>query len=115
VRNAGSIAGNLMMAHEHPDFISDLATIFLAAGAVLRCGSPQTRGQTTRVSITQFFALEPKGLVIEGVFLPTFRPEQKLGTHKVSLMRQHAHALVNMGMRAAISPEGAPFSDFVLA
>lgn len=108
MRNAGSIAGNLMMAHAHPDFSSDLATIFLAAGAVLKCGSAQTRGQTTRVSLTQFFALEPKGLVIEEVFLPALGPEQKLVTHKVSLRRQHAHALVNMGLRAAISPEGAP-------
>lgn len=107
MRNVGTLAGNLMMAHSHEGFASDLATIFLAAGAVLKCGSALTKGdKPQRVTVTQFFELEQKGLVIEEIFLPAFGREERLVTQKVALRRQNAHALVNMGFRAAVDPEG---------
>jgi CO/xanthine dehydrogenase FAD-binding subunit len=106
VRNVGTLSGNLMMAHAHEGFASDLATIFLAAGAILTCGAAQTRGETQRVSVTKFFGLEQKGLVIEEVFLPVFGAGEKLVTQKVALRRQNAHALVNMGLRAAVDSDG---------
>lgn len=31
VRNIGTVAGNLMLKHAHPDFASDLFTLFVAA------------------------------------------------------------------------------------
>ena len=96
-----------MMACLHEGFASDLATIFIAAGAVLRTGSAQTLGKKKeRVSITQFFTLEPKGLVIEEVFLPAYDKEEKFVGHKVAVRRQNAHALVNMAMRAAVNDDG---------
>lgn len=96
-----------MMTLLHEDFTSDLATIFIAAGVVLTTGSAQTLGEKKmRVSITQFFDLEPKGLVIEEVFLPAYGKEEKFVGHKVALRRQNAHALVNMAMRASVNNEG---------
>lgn len=109
MRNAGSLAGNFMMAHTHPDFSSDVTTIFLAAGAVLTCGSAQTMGETQRVSVTQFFELSPEGLVIEEIFLPAFGGREKLVTQKVALRHIHAHALVNMAMRANVDTCGVLF------
>ena len=35
----GSVAGNLMLAHAHPDFPSDVLTIMEAAGATLLIGA----------------------------------------------------------------------------
>ena len=36
VRNAGSWAGNLMLAHTYPNFPSDVFTIMAAAGATVQ-------------------------------------------------------------------------------
>ncbi len=35
VRNIGTVAGNIMLKHAHPDFASDLFTLFVAARAAV--------------------------------------------------------------------------------
>lgn len=39
IRAVGSWAGNLMMAHDHNDFPSDVATIMAGAGAIVTIGT----------------------------------------------------------------------------
>ena len=46
VRAVGSWAGNLMMAHDHDDFPSDVATIMAGAGAIVTIGAA---GNVTKV------------------------------------------------------------------
>lgn len=54
VRNIASVAGNLMMAHEHPDFVSDIATILMAAETRLKICSAYSNGLPEFVNIEQF-------------------------------------------------------------
>ncbi|KAJ7381027.1 hypothetical protein OS493_004623 [Desmophyllum pertusum] len=52
VRNVGSIAGNLMLTHDHPDFPSDIFTILEAAGTRLIIG--KTRIDFIIITLTSF-------------------------------------------------------------
>ncbi|GLJ16108.1 hypothetical protein SUGI_0268590 [Cryptomeria japonica] len=71
VRNIGSVAGNLMMAHEHPDFVSDLATILTAVETRMKICSAYYNGLPEFVNIEQFFGMDMDGKVITEINIPT--------------------------------------------
>ena len=96
----GSVAGNLMMTHLHPDFVSDMGTILTAADATLSVTYAASKGaEITRVSVAQFFGMPSAGLVILSVFLPALSSSERLITQKVAVRRVNAHALVNAAFK----------------
>lgn len=108
VRNVGSVSGNLMMTHVHPDFVSDMATILTAAGATLSLTYAKSKGaEVTQVGVAQFFAMDPAGLVILSVFLPALSSSERLITQKVAVRRVNAHALLNAAFKFDVDePKG---------
>jgi len=101
VRNAGSIAGNLMIAHDQSSFPSDLLTILYTVGTILSIGSPS--GQVDKIDLASFGNYSMKGKVIISVFLPYSAQNERVQTFKVALRHQNAHALLNAGLRMTVS------------
>nr|XP_058949586.1 xanthine dehydrogenase/oxidase-like isoform X1 [Pocillopora verrucosa] len=101
VRNVASIAGNLMLTHDHPDFPSDIFTILEAAGARLIIADSSTASET-QYSLMQFLSLDMTGKVILAVLLPIFTSDYIICTYKVMPRSQNAHAYVNAGFVAKV-------------
>lgn len=101
VRNVASIAGNLMLTHDHPDFPSDIFTILEAAGSRLIIGDSSSNSET-QYSLMQFLNLDMTGKVILAVLLPVFSTDCIICTYKVMPRAQNAHAYVNAGFVAKV-------------
>lgn len=96
VRNAGSWAGNLMMAHDHSDFPSDVFTIMAAANATLNIGSA-SEGSSS-MDLFTFLQTDMTNKVIISMTIPALAKGQQLRTYKIMLRHVNCHAYVNAGM-----------------
>ncbi|KAL9979239.1 hypothetical protein ACROYT_G016871 [Oculina patagonica] len=101
VRNVGSIAGNLMLTHDHPDFPSDIFTILEAAGTRLIIGDSSSKTEA-QYSLMQFLNLDMTGKVILAALLPVFTSDCIICTYKIMPRSQNAHAYVNAGFVAKV-------------
>jgi xanthine dehydrogenase/oxidase len=66
VRNAGTLAGNLMLKHAHPEFPSDIFALFEAANGKLIVRSPSDE---VVVSPLEFLALDMTKVTYDKFFL----------------------------------------------
>lgn len=101
VRNAGSFAGNLVMAREYA-FASDLATIFMGTGASL---SVLIDGNSLTMSIEDFLWLPSLGespYLIVSMTVPFCAPSEYFFSFRQALRTVNAHALLNAGFRATM-------------
>eukprot|EP00658_Telonema_sp_P-2_P004638 TRINITY_DN1171_c0_g1_i6.p1 TRINITY_DN1171_c0_g1~~TRINITY_DN1171_c0_g1_i6.p1 ORF type:complete len:1360 (+),score=408.94 TRINITY_DN1171_c0_g1_i6:168-4247(+) len=100
VRNAGSWAGNLVMAREK-NFASDLATIFMGANATLNV---LLDGAPTALTMEDFLWLPdlPANFVVLSISLPVCGPSEYLFTFRQALRYVNAHALLNAAFRASL-------------
>jgi len=73
VRNAGTVAGNLMVKHAHPEFPSDLALTLSAAGAIITVRS--VSGEK-RLSIETFLQEDMTKKVLTKIELPPLQHEE---------------------------------------
>jgi len=73
VRNAGTIAGNLMVKHAHPEFPSDLALTLSAAGAIITVSN--ISGEK-RLSADTFLQENMTMKVLTKIELPPMRQEE---------------------------------------
>ncbi|ODM92327.1 Abscisic-aldehyde oxidase [Orchesella cincta] len=71
VRNAGTLAGNLMMKHAHREFPSDIFLLLETVAAKLRIGSSPTL--TRDYSPLEFRSLDMNGKVIISIHLPAYK------------------------------------------
>ncbi|CAL1538889.1 unnamed protein product [Lymnaea stagnalis] len=71
IRNLGSWAGNLMVKHAKPDFISDIFTMFETVGAKISIADGD--GNVKDYTLTQFLALGMHGKVIVSAQLPKYK------------------------------------------
>ncbi|CAG7832627.1 unnamed protein product, partial [Allacma fusca] len=95
VRNAGTLAGNLMLKHKHPEFPSDIALILLTVGATLTISSSPSLQQTR--SVQQFLLMNNMdGKVINSIHLPKLDQVQ-FRSFKITRRYQSSHAYVNAG------------------
>ncbi|XP_021929641.1 indole-3-acetaldehyde oxidase-like [Zootermopsis nevadensis] len=95
VRNVGTIAGNLSIKHEHPEFPSDLFLILVTVGATLTIAS---KGFLYRnVSMIDYLDMDMKHKVIKSITLPQIDDTYSLKTYKIMPRAQNAHAYVNAG------------------
>ncbi|RZC34943.1 indole-3-acetaldehyde oxidase-like, partial [Asbolus verrucosus] len=95
VRNLGTLAGNLMMKHDHHDFPSDIFLILETVGAVLLIVDAE--GNRTKISIKDLLNHSMKCKVIEKIILPPRSSGFKFDSYKIMPRAQNAHALVNAG------------------
>ncbi|XP_049766804.1 uncharacterized protein LOC126100259 [Schistocerca cancellata] len=95
VRNAGTIAGNLILKHEHPEFPSDIFVMLEAVDAKIDI-IDKTGAQTT-VSPLEYLEVDMKQKIIKSITLQPYDNNYFLKTYKIMPRAQNAHAYVNAG------------------
>lgn len=105
IRNVGSVAGNLMMTHQHGDFVSDIATILMAAGSRLTICSACLNASEETVSLEQFFRMTMEDKIILRISIPTLAVNSHFTTKKVALRRVNSHAIVNAAFKVQVDHE----------
>ncbi|CAH0400121.1 unnamed protein product [Chilo suppressalis] len=96
VKNIGTIAGNLMIKHQHNDFTSDIFLLFETVGAVLTIQNNQN--QVQMVSMADFLKLDMNRKVIVKASLQPYNDKDcKFVSYKVMPRSQNVHAMVNAG------------------
>jgi xanthine dehydrogenase/oxidase len=103
VRNAGTWAGNLMLAKKHPFFGSDLQTILSGLSAKL---DVYHQGAKKSLLIEEFadpsFVVDSSTLLIS-VFIPLPRDGEIVESYKVASRHVNAHAYANAAFSLVIS------------
>eukprot|EP00013_Stygamoeba_regulata_P027262 CAMPEP_0177664620 /NCGR_PEP_ID=MMETSP0447-20121125/20598_1 /TAXON_ID=0 /ORGANISM="Stygamoeba regulata, Strain BSH-02190019" /LENGTH=1404 /DNA_ID=CAMNT_0019170619 /DNA_START=82 /DNA_END=4296 /DNA_ORIENTATION=- len=103
VRNAGSIGGNIRLAHDYP-FPSDLFTVLMGAGASITvCGSDGMKLLATTVSCEALLAMDLTGRVLLSVELPFSQPQQHFQYFKTAIRHVNSHSLINAAFSCTLS------------
>lgn len=95
VRNIGSIAGNLMIKHEHNEFPSDIFLILETVGTQVHV--LKTPGRKQSMMLLEFLKLNMFHKIIYSVVLPPLSDEYEYRSYKIMPRTQNAHAHVNAG------------------
>ncbi|XP_008214986.2 indole-3-acetaldehyde oxidase [Nasonia vitripennis] len=95
MRNIGTIAGNLMLKHQHPEFQSDLFLILETAGAELHI--LESEGSKISSTFLDFMEIDMRHKLIYSVVLPRLEYNYVYKTYKIMPRAQNAHAIVNAG------------------
>ncbi|XP_018394514.1 PREDICTED: xanthine dehydrogenase/oxidase-like [Cyphomyrmex costatus] len=95
VRNTGSIAGNLMIKHEHNEFPSDMFLILETVGAQAHVLESPNRKKS--MLLKDFLKIDMFHKVIYSVMLPLLSDDYKFKSFKIMPRAQNAHAHVNAG------------------
>ncbi|KAJ2951519.1 hypothetical protein O0L34_g13669 [Tuta absoluta] len=101
VRNLGTIAGNLMIKHQHNEFPSDIFLLLETVGAQLTI--IHSNGTRKYVTMQQFLQTNMRCKIILNVLLPPLSDEYRLVTYKIMPRSQNAHAVVNAGFLYKLS------------
>ncbi|CAG5124756.1 unnamed protein product, partial [Candidula unifasciata] len=102
VRNAGCIAGNLMIKHNHPDFPSDLFTMMAAIGASVGVYDTSS-GKITKHPILEFLQkVKMAGKVLAFLEIPKFEENEHYRSFKITPRWQNAHAYVNAAFKIQV-------------
>ncbi|KAL1517488.1 hypothetical protein ABEB36_001248 [Hypothenemus hampei] len=105
VRNIGTIAGNLMIKHEHPRFQSDMFVILETIEAVLVI--VDTEDNEFMKSPSEFLTFDMKKKLIRNVILKEHNAESHYyRSYKIMNRSQNTHATVNAGFLFKMSTEG---------
>lgn len=89
----GTLAGNLMIKHNHREFISDVFTLFESIGATVKVGSSPTLWR--QYTLLEFLQLDMYGKVIISIHLPTYSGTYSYRTFKIGKRYQNTIAYVN--------------------
>ncbi|XP_055623208.1 xanthine dehydrogenase-like [Toxorhynchites rutilus septentrionalis] len=93
VRNAGTIAGNLMIKHQHPEFPSDIFLLLETVGATLTIA---TDGLSLHVTPLDFLKVDMAKKLLTIVTIPSLDPAQYMfRSFKVMPVAQNSRAYVN--------------------
>lgn len=95
VRNIGTIAGNLMIKHQHHDFPSDVFLILQTAGA--RIHILEAPGSKNDMTLLEFLDTDMKHKIIYSIVLPALDSAYVFRSYKIMPRAQNAHAHVNAG------------------
>ncbi|XP_053662777.1 xanthine dehydrogenase/oxidase-like [Anopheles marshallii] len=94
VRNVGSIAGNLSIKNQHPEFPSDLYILLEAIGAKLTVAESVTT--QSEVSPLQYIRMDMTKKLLKTVSLPAIVNQTNVfRSYRVAQRAQNAHAYVN--------------------
>ncbi|XP_026467610.1 indole-3-acetaldehyde oxidase-like [Ctenocephalides felis] len=103
VRNVGTIAGNLIIKHNHREFQSDIFLLFETVGAFLKLVG--TNNIETRVTLSEFLVTDMRNKIIVSVSLPQISGNFAFKSYKIMPRAQNAHAYVNAGFRLRFNNE----------
>ncbi|KAH1015763.1 hypothetical protein HUJ04_007098 [Dendroctonus ponderosae] len=96
IRNIGTLAGNLMIKHNHREFPSDIFLVLETCNATLDI--VDIEGNKHLTSPQQFLKLDMSNKVIRKILFPKLsNMEYKYGSYKIMPRHQNAHALQNAG------------------
>uniref|UniRef100_A0A182NGV4 Indole-3-acetaldehyde oxidase n=1 Tax=Anopheles dirus TaxID=7168 RepID=A0A182NGV4_9DIPT len=105
VRNVGTIAGNLMIKHQHPEFPSDLFLLLETVGATLTVMC-STESDLLNVSPLDFLKLNMHKSILTTVRLPPYdHVSTTLRSYKIMPVAQNSRAYVNAAFRLQLCPE----------
>ncbi|XP_052896949.1 xanthine dehydrogenase/oxidase-like [Anopheles moucheti] len=94
VRNVGTIAGNLSIKNQHPEFPSDLYILLEAIGAKLTVAESVTT--QSEVSPLQYIQMDLTKKLLKTVSLPAYENQTNVyRSYRVAQRAQNAHAYVN--------------------
>ncbi|KAF7271078.1 hypothetical protein GWI33_016038 [Rhynchophorus ferrugineus] len=112
VRNIGTLAGNLMIKHQHPEFPSDIFLILELVNASIVI--VDTNNTTQIVTPSAFLNVNMnKKIILEIVFDPFTKP-YSYTSYKIMPRAQNAHAMVNAGFLFNFSDSGLIRSATIL-
>jgi len=94
VRNIATLAGNLMLANEHPEFPSDLRAIFLALEAKVNILDAKS-GKKKVIKLEDFLKMDMKKKILTEIHLPELPDDHFFTSFKVMARRTNSHAIVN--------------------
>ncbi|XP_062708362.1 xanthine dehydrogenase isoform X2 [Aedes albopictus] len=95
VRNSGTLAGNLMIKHEHLEFPSDLFLLLETVGATLIILGDDS---STTVTPQQFLRLDMTKKIISRIIIPQYDPAlHAFRSFKIMPVSQNSRAYVNAG------------------
>ncbi|ETN61206.1 aldehyde oxidase [Anopheles darlingi] len=110
VRNVGTIAGNLMIKHQHPEFPSDLFLLLEAVEATLVIVS--SLQETIRVAPLDFLKLNMGKKIIRSIELPSHdHVSTTFRSYKIMPVAQNSRATVNAALMLRICPEARLYSS----
>lgn len=102
VRNIACWAGSLMLKHKHPDFVSDIFTMFETVGMDLLIGDSEDSSEQL-CNLTDFLALDMTGKVIIAGIIPRSSDQNiQIRTFRVSQRLQSSHGYVTAGFNFKI-------------
>ncbi|XP_063928230.1 uncharacterized protein LOC135141244 [Zophobas morio] len=102
VRNRATLAGNLMIKHDHNEFPSDVFLLLETVGALLTVVSVD--GTQTIQRPSDFIKNEMKLKILLKVILPEYSNLVKLVSYKIMPRAQNVHAIVNAGFLFQFHP-----------
>ncbi|KAJ0176326.1 hypothetical protein K1T71_008500 [Dendrolimus kikuchii] len=94
VRNIGTLAGNLMIKHEHREFPSDIYLLLETVGAQVTI---QGYHGAQTVPMQTFLSTDMTGKILVNVMLPPMSNNHQLVSFKIMPRSQSAAAMVNAG------------------
>ncbi|XP_055902593.1 xanthine dehydrogenase-like [Eupeodes corollae] len=102
VRNMGTLAGNLMIKHAHPEFPSDIFITFEALNVIVMVGNISG---VEAMTLSKFLKINMKGKVILAFRLQAY-PKDKciFKSFKIMPRAQNAHAYVNSSFFLDLNP-----------
>lgn len=103
VRNIGTIAGNLMIKHNHPEFPSDVFLLFETVGANINIVG--SAGMNLTIKLADFLGFDMDRKVIKNIILTPFNPNMKFQSYKIMPRAQNAHAHINAGFLYSLASD----------
>jgi len=101
IRNAGSIGGNLMMAHNFY-FTSDIYVAMMGLGATVKVGS--SSGTTSGISMTDLYSTNMSRKALLEIYIPFSVQNQTYNCYKEALRHVFAHSLINSSCSIIVDP-----------
>lgn len=105
VRNVGTLAGNLMMKHEHGEFPSDLAVLLEAAGAAVVTRAADENASEESAPVSEWLRAPMDRRLVLRVDLPELEEDHVFASYKISPRQQNAHAYVNAAFKIKVNKE----------
>ncbi|KAK3793082.1 hypothetical protein RRG08_038587 [Elysia crispata] len=103
VRNAGSMAGNLMIKHAHPWFPSDLFTMLEAIGAKVDIYDSKTNRITKHTLMEFLRKVDMKLKVVTAIEVPSWTSQDHYRSFKITPRWQNAHAYINAAFKIPVN------------
>nr|CAD7403779.1 unnamed protein product [Timema cristinae] len=105
VRHIGTIAGNLMLKHEHQEFDSDMFLLLETVGASLIIKAD--KGSDVTKSPAEFLDYDMNKKVLYQIVLPPYNNNTYVfKTYKIMPRAQNVHAIVNAGFLFSLDEKG---------